>query len=369
MIQPILRFLIPPVDNLPETTRRRSRVLSFTLLALILLLIATMIEIIQVSLVSDNRKGLYSGLISALLAVIIVAYLLNRSGHYSLSAQLTVGSGVIGPWAAVLLDPSILRGDYIPLIYTSLSLFLSAIFLSVRSTIIISAVEFSAILALSFIIHSSVPINWPSLITYIFFTSILSVVATILNHRDIQQIEKQNGLLAMREVELEELSIRDPLTGLYNRRFMEAILDKELVLAQQKQVPVSVMMMDIDHFKHYNDTYGHVEADAILRLLGDVLRTHIRKSDVICRFGGDEFVIIMPGAPLGAACRCAEILREEVSRIQVENREQIPESVTISLGIASFPGHGDRPDTLLRSADAALYRAKHGGRDQAIVAV
>jgi diguanylate cyclase (GGDEF)-like protein len=365
----IFRFLTPPSTPLPETTQRRARVLSFILLTLIFLLVATLIEVISVTPVFDNRRKIYVGLISALLVILCIAYFLNRTGHYAPAAHLTVLCGLLGPWGAVLLDRFIIQGDYIPLIYMSLSLFLSAILLSVRFTVVISTVQFIALLTLSVIIHPVVPINWPSLLTSIFFTSVISVVSTMLNQQDIQQIEKQNELLAQHEAELKELSVRDPLTGLYNRRFMEAILDKELVLAKQKQVPLSVVMIDIDQFKHFNDTYGHVEGDVLLRLLGAVLRTHIRKSDVVCRFGGDEFVLIMPGAFRDAAYVRAEILREEVRQIQEENRDQIPEIVTISLGIASFPSHGECRETLLRTADATLYQAKQAGRDRVVVAV
>jgi diguanylate cyclase (GGDEF)-like protein len=358
-------FHLPPDRSQPE--QRRARVLCLILLALIGLLGVTLVEVLAVTGNAGSR-GLYTGLILILLVLLVLAFFFNRSGHYSIAAQITVACGMAGPWGAVLLDHAILQGDYIPLVYTSLALFLAAILLPVRLTVILSAIQFLALLGLSFFLPNSHLINWPSLLAFILFTSILCIIATLVSSRDLEQIEKQIRLLAVSEAQMRELSQRDGLTGLYNRRFMEETLDQQLLSAAQKQTPVSVVMVDIDHFKNFNDLYGHIEGDAMLRLIGAVLRTHIRKSDVVCRFGGEEFVLILPDAALDAAHKRAERLREEVQRIQEENRDQIPGQITLSLGVACFPQHGQHRITLLRTADEALYRAKHAGRDRVVVA-
>jgi diguanylate cyclase (GGDEF)-like protein len=343
-------------------------VLSYTILALVLLLALTLVEVILVTTGSGNRRVLYIVLITILLSLLLVAFFLNRSGHYTVAAQIAVACGMIGPWGAVFFDQSILQGDFIPLVYTSLSLFLAAILLPVRQTVILAVIEFAALLSLSFIIPASAGINWPSLLAFIFFTSILSVVSTFISHRDMMQIDIQMQLLTKREAQMRELSVRDPLTGLYNRRFLEETVDQRILLAQQEHTPLSLIIADVDHFKRYNDLYGHVEGDTMLRLIGAALRSRIRSSDMVCRFGGEEFVIVLPGASLDVAQQRADFIRGEVKQIQEENRDQIPSTVTISIGVACYPQHGQDRIALLRAADEAMYRAKDNGRDRVEIA-
>jgi diguanylate cyclase (GGDEF)-like protein len=173
--------------------------------------------------------------------------------------------------------------------------------------------------------------------------------------------------LRLRET-LRGQSIRDPLTGLFNRRYMEETLDRELSRAEREHRPLSLVLLDIDRFKHFNDTYGHEAGDTVLASLGALLRSASRAGDVACRYGGEEFLLILPAASLADAQRRAEEIRESIRSLRVTLGSRPLEPVRCSMGVAAFPEHGEAGGTLLRAADAALYRAKREGRDQVVLA-
>jgi two-component system, cell cycle response regulator len=176
----------------------------------------------------------------------------------------------------------------------------------------------------------------------------------------------QQQLMSAREA-LREQAIRDALTGLFNRRYLEESLERELRRAEHGHEHLSVLMLDIDHFKGFNDTHGHPAGDALLKQLGALLEARTRREDVACRYGGEEFVLILPGAPLDVALRRAENLRQSVSEAMVESEGQRLGAVSISVGVACFPEHGPDARALLAAADQALYRAKNEGRDRVVV--
>ncbi|MCI0550255.1 MAG: PAS domain S-box protein [Anaerolineae bacterium] len=167
---------------------------------------------------------------------------------------------------------------------------------------------------------------------------------------------------------LREQSIRDPLTGTYNRRYMEEALKQQLSRVTRQLHPLGIIMIDIDHFKRFNDTHGHAAGDALLRELGRFLQNHIRGEDIACRYGGEEFILIMPDASLEATQQRAEHLRQEVKGLRVRDASQLLEGITLSLGVAIYPQHGRNMEIVMRAADAALYRAKQEGRDRVVVA-
>jgi diguanylate cyclase (GGDEF)-like protein len=164
-------------------------------------------------------------------------------------------------------------------------------------------------------------------------------------------------------------SIRDPLTSLFNRRYLEETLEREIHRAARLQRSVAVIMLDIDHFKRFNDTYGHDAGDVLLRELGIFLKKQIRGGDFACRYGGEEFALIFPEASLKDIRQRTEKLREDIKNISVQHNGRPLESITLSLGVAIFPDHGTTGNTLLQAADAALYEAKHNGRDRVVIAV
>lgn len=169
--------------------------------------------------------------------------------------------------------------------------------------------------------------------------------------------------LKLRET-LQHKSIRDPLTGLFNRRYMEEFLEQELSRAQRKQHPIGTIVLDIDYFKHFNDNFGHEAGDLVLRQVSIFLRQHVRKSDIVCRYGGEEIVMIMPESSLENTSQRAEQLRQGIKQLELKHRDRDLGKISVSIGVACFPKHGSRGPELIQAADAALYRAKAQGRDR-----
>ena len=161
--------------------------------------------------------------------------------------------------------------------------------------------------------------------------------------------------------------IQDPLTELYNRRYMESMLSHELQRANHAGYPVSLIMMDIDHFKQLNDTYGHPAGDAVLRRLAILIKSRIRRADIACRYGGEEFVIILPETNLDVAAERAEKLRKVFAEMIIEHGSHRMRS-KLSLGVAAYPLDAETSQELIQVADRALYTAKAGGRNQVVVA-
>lgn len=163
-------------------------------------------------------------------------------------------------------------------------------------------------------------------------------------------------------------SIRDALTGLYNRRFLDETLALEEQRARRDGGSVGIVMLDIDHFKQFNDTFGHDAGDALLRELGSFLRTQVREGDTACRYGGEEFTLILPGADFESSRLRAEMLRRKVAGVEIEYQGQKLGPITLSLGVATYPQHGRSWREVLKAADRALYRAKKTGRNRVAMA-
>jgi diguanylate cyclase (GGDEF)-like protein/PAS domain S-box-containing protein len=163
-------------------------------------------------------------------------------------------------------------------------------------------------------------------------------------------------------------SIRDPITGLYNRRYLEETMERETRRAVRAEHGLGILMLDLDHFKKFNDTYGHDAGDNVLRATASLLGKSVRAEDFVCRFGGEEFVIILPMADLKASHARAERIRAKVRELTVLHQGQSLGMITVSVGVAALPQHGTTARELLDAADAALYRAKREGRDRVVAA-
>jgi diguanylate cyclase (GGDEF)-like protein/PAS domain S-box-containing protein len=167
--------------------------------------------------------------------------------------------------------------------------------------------------------------------------------------------------LILRE-QLREQSLSDPLTGLYNRRYMVQQMAHLIALWERGGQSFSIILIDVDHFKSFNDRFGHDVGDEVLVSIADLLQAEVRKSDIACRMGGEEFVVVMAGASAELACARAEGLRKAVKSLKLSGvRDEV---VTISAGVARFPEHGEDAFALMRAADKALYESKHSGRDR-----
>jgi len=162
---------------------------------------------------------------------------------------------------------------------------------------------------------------------------------------------------------IKEQAIHDPLTGVYNRRYLDETLPREMARAQRDLIPLSIAMIDLDHFKLINDTYGHAAGDAVLKNVATCLARSIRQNDFICRYGGEEFIVVMPGMPIDQALARMEECRQEIQNtLTTYNAHTIP--ITISGGISLFNIRGSTRDELLKAADDALYSSKTNGRNQ-----
>ncbi|MBK8619590.1 MAG: GGDEF domain-containing protein [Anaerolineales bacterium] len=184
------------------------------------------------------------------------------------------------------------------------------------------------------------------------------------------ELKKTNEALEAKIRETEELkakvqeqAIRDPLTGVFNRRFLAESLDKEIPRAARENSPVAIVMMDVDFFKKFNDTYGHKCGDIVLMDLANFLTENSRQGDVVCRYGGEEFVILMPNATLHDAHERAETWRRDYTA-KVIHYEGKKLNASFSAGVASFPLHGPSGESILHAADHALYRSKSDGRNR-----
>jgi diguanylate cyclase (GGDEF)-like protein len=182
-----------------------------------------------------------------------------------------------------------------------------------------------------------------------------------------EQISLALANLALRET-LRRQAIRDGLTNLFNRRYMEETLEREISRAQRKDAGLGLLMIDIDHFKSFNDDYGHDAGDMVLREVGGLLLNRTRKEDVACRYGGEEFLIIIPETGEDDALARAEELQAALCAMHLTYHERMLREVTVSIGVAVFPRHGSNVDNLLKAADLALYAAKRAGRNRVCLA-
>ena len=188
------------------------------------------------------------------------------------------------------------------------------------------------------------------------------------NIRDITARKQAQDALQKSEASLREQSVRDHLTGLFNRRYMEETLERELLRAARKHLSLGLIMLDVDDFKRINDTYGHAAGDQVMKELGSFLAKKVRREDIPCRYGGDEFVIILPDASRFATFERAGFLCTQVNQIGFIFEGNLLDAVTLSVGVAVFPEHGVTSTHIMRAADKALFQAKHEGRARVVVA-
>jgi diguanylate cyclase (GGDEF)-like protein len=182
------------------------------------------------------------------------------------------------------------------------------------------------------------------------------------HEREKEQLQRRSRKATERMRRLQREATIDPLTGLHNRRHLDSVLKREISFAQRGGHSIGILLVDLDRFKQLNDTFGHAAGDAALRAVGTFLRTRLRAYDIACRLGGDEIVVVVPGADATAALALAEQLRTGIEQLVIAGVGGA--TLTASLGVAVFPDHGITSDGLLQAADAALYQAKAEGRDR-----
>ncbi|MBA4383383.1 MAG: hypothetical protein C0410_01470 [Anaerolinea sp.] len=359
-------LLYPAVShkNLLEPERRRSKLLALILIAIILLTILILVVVFVTNAPGSSRRSQYTFLILGMIVIISFAYRINHIGHYSIAVSMLLFCALLGPWGSIVLDPKILQGDFVPLTYVLIPILLSSILVHPVITIAIALVQICGLLLIPTFMQATSSINWASFLIFVFLTSILSIMANIISRQDLDEIDHQTQLLIQSESKMRELSIRDHLTNLFNRRYMDETLEREILRAKRQKIPVGIMMMDIDNFKQYNDTMGHGIGDVLLKEFAKLLNSYIRDEDIACRFGGDEFVLVMPGASQKTTIARAEALCKKVRKLNFTYMNKTQFGVTVSIGVSSFPNNGSTGEMVLKSADAALFQAKADGRDR-----
>ena len=369
MLAAAWHWLIEPSASIVEPERRlQARLLAAMLLVLIILglLSATLSFIVGYSKPGevDTVTSVFLWITLSTVLLLAIVYGLSRTIYYPVAAVLAVGTLLSATFVIVIVNPKNLQF----LNFLILGGLLGSLFLSARATAIVFAVTFIGLLLLPTFVPGFSTLNNANALFFILAVGGLVVMAAALRQRYLEQLDWRTQQLVESEARLRELSIRDPLTGLFNRRYLEEVLALEMIRAVRKQYPIGIIMADIDHFKRFNDTHGHAAGDAVLVQVGNLLRTHVRSSDVTCRYGGEEFILILPEASREMTQIRAEQMREDSSQIHVQYEDQTLEPVTLSLGVAIFPDHGSTIDALFGAADTALYRAKREGRDRVVVA-
>lgn len=356
-----------PAIGKPEH-RRQARLLMVMLLALLLFgllgLISPLLGLYSVPGEPEDVSLGYMQISLGAFLLLVIEYALSRTRHYLLVAVLVVVTILGGTFLTMIVDPN---NRQLPS-FLVLAGLIGSLFFSARSTALIFLVAFMGLLLLPIPAPNVPGANNDNTLFFIMVSGGLVVMATAARQRYLQQIDRQTQQLIESEARLRELAIRDPLTGLFNRRYLEESLALEIIRAARKEYTIGIIMADIDHFKRFNDTHGHAAGDAVLVQIAELLHTHVRLSDVICRYGGEEFLIILPEASREITLLRAELIRESAGKLHLQYEGQTLKAVTLSLGIAIFPDHGSSMDVLLGAADAALYRAKRSGRNRVMTA-
>ncbi|NCC63640.1 MAG: GGDEF domain-containing protein [Spirochaetia bacterium] len=316
-------------------------------------LLISLLAVLNLSAVGQQERTEYVFLISILLVLVLGAGILLKLNFYLISVILTILIPLIGTWYSIYIN--LLEGVYelIPLCYGVIPIMLASIFLPTFAAavlMILQLVAFGFILVTMPVFHTQ---NWASFSIFILFVCTLSIVANTLINNQLQQLKK--------------LAIQDYLTGLFNRRYFEETLSIKLMRIQPERRNLGLILIDIDHFKEINDSYGHDAGDAVLTSVANLLIDHFDLSCTVCRYGGDEFTVLIPQISPPKLASTAQALVERVHSLSVMYKGKSIDNISISAGyVLSTEQCCTTPKTLLESADIALYNAKKAGKDRAM---
>jgi diguanylate cyclase (GGDEF)-like protein len=351
----IMSYLANTMVANQKLAHRQAKLLSWILLFAIVFSVIILFVVLVFNPHHDPDINRYIIFISGLIIFFIFVYALNHRGYYHTSALLFVISAAIPPWASLLFDPSVFQGDFVPLIYVTVSALISSILLPIYITVALSILQFTGITLVLILSPASASFNWISFLAYVFLISVLSILANSIIQHDMKQLTNLASKLALQKMFLQDQATHDDLTNLFNRRYFVETLKHEVQRGISDKISLGIVIVDIDKFKRVNDTLGHVVGDVVIQGVGNFLASRVRESDVACRYGGDEFILILPNTSREATKERAEQLRIGIQKLN------LPIAITISLGIAIFPENGVNGETLLKSADSALYQAKQKG--------
>ncbi len=313
-----------------------------------IVLLALVAVLAPLSYENPDKKA-YVLLLILLFAMLLASMLVLHKGLYAVSASLTVAVTFFGTWGSFLINSQMLFCDFFPLVYVTGSIMIASLFLPLAATLAVIAAH--GLLLVLVVLNTPIlqTQNWPSFFIFILFVSLLS---TIANHL----IKAQLG-------QLRESSIRDHLTGVFNRRYFEETLINKMKREQTAGFTLGIILLDVDYFKHFNDTYGHDAGDVVLIELAALMIHHFDITVSVCRYGGDEFAILLTKTQKEELLLSAETLVKKVRNLSLMHKEKPLGPMSISCGCAVYK-QGESTEQFIKRADQALYYAKERGRDR-----
>src|SRR5688572_4181930 len=307
------QWLTEPSSAIVQPERRlQARLLMAMLLVLILLdLISLIFSLFGFYDTPGQTKAtpeLLDVVAVGMLLPLVIGYAFSRGVHHQRAAVLVIGSLLTASFGAVIINHQDVR------ILANLVLggLVAGLFLSARATAFVFVITFLGLLLLTFLLPDFTISDNINALFFVLTVSGLVVMAASLRQSYLEQIDRQTRALIENEARLLELSHHDPLTGLLNRRYLEEMFAREILRAARKGYPIGIIMADIDHFKQFNDVHGHAAGDAVLVQVAHFLQAHVRESDFTCRYGGEEFLMILPEATREITQLRAEQIREEI---------------------------------------------------------
>jgi diguanylate cyclase (GGDEF)-like protein len=306
---------------------------------------------------------LYTAL--AAFAALSLCVWLNLKGRYMASLLVTLAVVFAATWLYALYGLLVAQGSPWLLLYLAVPLLILSQFAPLRVTLPVTAAHLLGMGGLMWAAGGAGSDKW---IIWAFCV-MLSALCILINHQGRQQSERALSSINMSEAAertLRDVSMHDPLTGLYNRRHLEESLRGYTRAPAQ---PFTILMVDLDHFKSINDLYGHIAGDTVLQQVAGILSVNHRPTDIACRYGGDEFIVILINCALRDGIRKAEVIKTQIAALTPTDREERRIQVTASIGVAHFPENGGDRDTILKIVDQMMYMAKQEGRNRVVAAL
>jgi diguanylate cyclase (GGDEF)-like protein len=344
-------------DSTPDSRRRR--LLHCIVISLVILCAASLILILFLP-PDPAIVATYVPLLLVVFALCLLAFVFTRTGHVTIASWLLSAVSVVAPWWAILTDPTAFGHDVFSFSYLGISVLICAMLLPTVATIIVAVLHTAGLIAVAIAFPVTASYNWVSLCLFVITSSLISVFYAGLNRADMKQTRELLHLVSENERKILDLSLRDPLTGVWNRRFMEDSISRECSLASRSGHDIAFVMADLDRFKSINDRFGHPIGDLILIAVAKAILSSLRESDLVYRYGGDEFLILLPDTDRDSADQVLLRIRAAVAAFPLPAEMAGEPPIRLTCGLAvSTNGHADS-SALLAAADKELYRIKGG---------
>lgn len=316
----------------------------------IVVLLCALTSIFFVTPPQSYTRTAYTTLIVSLLITTSIAYLFTLKEKYSISSYIMVIFTFLGVWATVFINNHVEVNDAISIVYITIPILFSSLLLSPLFTVILAIVQFFIAFLTVWLLPLMLPFDKANLLAYILIASVLSIVS--------------NYIINVQFNRYKEGAVKDHLTKLFNRRYFEETLNTLIHRGASQKVNFGIILADVDNFKSYNDRFGHAIGDHILTLAANFFSNKVGVYDVVCRYGGDEFAIIIPHTTEKKLVSIAKMINSEIKGVDCSKGEVQFPHITISMGLALFPIHGLTSQGLMMHADKQLFKAKESGKDR-----